>query len=201
MHNEKYVGRPREFDTEEVLKIIMNLFWEKGYEGAGLAEIVNRTGLKKGSLYSAFGNKHAMYLAGLKHYTEQTLYKACDTLRGVGTPNARIEQFLTNAIESAEVRGDYRGCFLCNASADRAAFDPEIAEAVRIGYDAIQQALEAALKEDQKLQSEQVTNVATLFLTIYSGIHLMTKSGYNFTQLKAAKRQAMTWIAKPRTTR
>ncbi|MDG1858569.1 MAG: TetR/AcrR family transcriptional regulator, partial [Emcibacteraceae bacterium] len=68
MNKKSTVGRPREFDKDKVLKIIMNLFWENGYEATSLSEITSATGLKKGSLYSAFGDKHAMYLSAIDHY-------------------------------------------------------------------------------------------------------------------------------------
>ncbi|MBT2515519.1 TetR family transcriptional regulator C-terminal domain-containing protein [Arthrobacter sp. ISL-30] len=32
-------GRPRVFDVEEAVEAAMNLFWERGYEGASLAEL------------------------------------------------------------------------------------------------------------------------------------------------------------------
>ena len=61
-------GRPREFDEADVLAKIMSLFWERGYEGTGLSDIMNATGLQKGSLYKAFGSKQDMYVRALTHY-------------------------------------------------------------------------------------------------------------------------------------
>ncbi len=56
------VGRPRGFDETKVLKKVMELFWSRGYEGTGLADIISSTGLAKGSLYKTFGNKQNMYI-------------------------------------------------------------------------------------------------------------------------------------------
>ncbi len=59
------MGRPREFDVDEALTKIMAVFWAKGFEGSSLSDLVAATGLKKGSLYAAFGDKRAMYLKAL----------------------------------------------------------------------------------------------------------------------------------------
>lgn len=54
------VGRPRQFDEEQVLDAAMKAFWAKGYESTSLADLVEVTGLHKGSLYQAFGDKHTL---------------------------------------------------------------------------------------------------------------------------------------------
>jgi TetR/AcrR family transcriptional repressor of nem operon len=62
------MARPKEFDEEEVLSKIMLLFWEKGFHGTSLQDLVRTSGLKKGSLYASFGNKEAMFRLALRHY-------------------------------------------------------------------------------------------------------------------------------------
>jgi len=57
------MGRPREFDPDTALAAIMEVFWAKGFEGASMRDLVVATGLKKGSLYAAFGDKRAMFIA------------------------------------------------------------------------------------------------------------------------------------------
>ena len=58
------VGRPREFDEEIALTEIMNVFWAKGFEGTTLNDLVSATGMKKGSLYAAFGDKRVVSIMG-----------------------------------------------------------------------------------------------------------------------------------------
>ena len=65
MREPKLMGRPREFNEEEALAKIMDVFWARGFEGATVSDLMAATGLKKGSLYAAFGDKRAMYLKAL----------------------------------------------------------------------------------------------------------------------------------------
>lgn len=66
-------GRPRTFDKDEVLGAVTALFWEKGYEATGLAEILERSGVARQSLYNTFGDKKQLYLACLSFYCERYL--------------------------------------------------------------------------------------------------------------------------------
>ncbi|MFT6141296.1 MAG: AcrR family transcriptional regulator, partial [Psychromonas sp.] len=43
------VGRPRDFDTEQVLTKALEVFWRKGYEGASLSDLTQAMGINKPS--------------------------------------------------------------------------------------------------------------------------------------------------------
>ena len=68
MRETKTIGRPREFDADSMLLKIMDVFWARGFVGTTLSHLVAATGLKKGSLYAAFGDKREMYLKALALY-------------------------------------------------------------------------------------------------------------------------------------
>ena len=53
----------------------MNAFRSKGYEGTSVQDLVDATGVGRGSLYAAFGSKEGLYLAAMDrwilHLTER----------------------------------------------------------------------------------------------------------------------------------
>jgi AcrR family transcriptional regulator len=62
------VGRPRAFDLEIALQKALEVFWQKGFEGASLPDLTLAMGINKPSLYAAFGNKEQLFLKALERY-------------------------------------------------------------------------------------------------------------------------------------
>ena len=89
------VGRPREFDEEQVLDAAMKAFWAKGYEATSLADLVSVTGLHKGSLYQAFGDKHSLFIQTLNRYLQNVRQHKNQMLEAAETPIGGIRAVST----------------------------------------------------------------------------------------------------------
>lgn len=61
-------GRPRKFDPELGVEKAMRLFWEKGYDNVGIAELASEIGINPPSLYAAYGNKIGLYRCAIDRY-------------------------------------------------------------------------------------------------------------------------------------
>jgi AcrR family transcriptional regulator len=64
------MGRPKSYDRAEVLDRATRLFWDKGYEGAHLRELVKVTGISRFSLYQEFGSKEGLFKEAISTYIE-----------------------------------------------------------------------------------------------------------------------------------
>ncbi|MBV9874130.1 MAG: helix-turn-helix transcriptional regulator, partial [Verrucomicrobia bacterium] len=64
-------GRPRCFNLEEALDRSLLLFWEKGFRNTSLDEIAEAVGVKKPSLYAAFGDKEMLFRKVLQRYSSK----------------------------------------------------------------------------------------------------------------------------------
>ena len=80
MREQKPLGRPREFDEAETLRRILDVFWTLGFEGTSLNELMEATGLQKGSLYAAFGDKRALFEAALDRYRRTVAVRIMEPL-------------------------------------------------------------------------------------------------------------------------
>lgn len=195
------MGRPREFDPETALAKILDVFWSKGFEGATMRDLVDATGLKKGSLYAAFGDKRAMYLKALALYDRTAIDHAVVILSGSGPVRKRIEGFLLLAISPVNDRKDRRGCFLCNASVDQAVLDSETGRAVKKCLDRLGHALEGAFtKKSEKTSKQNTTNKkfqaqAQYILSVYFGLRVLAKGGHSAKTLLDIKGAALRAIA------
>src|SRR6185369_5177291 len=137
------MARPREFDPDAALARAMDAFWATGYEGTSLADLVAATGLNKGSLYAAFGDKRRLYLAAIERYEREGIDRTVAALRDAEDPSTAIAAVFDSAIAAVE-RHDRRGCLLCNASVDRAPYDPAVERRVLSALARLQRALAGA---------------------------------------------------------
>lgn len=187
------MGRPREFDQDVALTRIMDVFWARGFEGTTLNTLVTATGLKKGSLYAAFGDKRAMYLKALALYDRTAIDEAIKVLSGSGQAEQRVGAFLQSAIDAVAVKNDRRGCFLCNASVDQAALDPETEHSVKASLGRLGCALEEVLSgfAARGTDAARPQGEAQLILSIYFGLRVLAKGGSAIQALKGAKDTAL----------
>lgn len=102
--------RPRSFDSDAVIDKLCDYFWKHGYSAASLDDLARQLGIKRGSLFNAFGSKEALLYAAFKRYgqTFQKNYKTTHHGRDA------IVEYFNNAIALATTQGMGRGCFLVN---------------------------------------------------------------------------------------
>src|SRR5436190_14314887 len=141
---EKRRGRPRSFDEGEVLEKARAVFWDLGYAATSLDDIARATGLNRPSLYGAFGDKHALYLAALRRTIGASLRAIEAGLAADGT----MRQVLTGFYAAATrvyLAGDAgaRGCFIVGTAVTEAVDDADV-RALLNGYLADCDALFAA---------------------------------------------------------
>src|SRR5215212_6947007 len=60
--------RPRTFNENDVVAAGRDVFWSQGYAATSIDNLTEATGLGRGSLYGAFGDKHTLFMLGLNEY-------------------------------------------------------------------------------------------------------------------------------------
>lgn len=181
-------GRPREFDEAEVLDKVMTLFWQQGYEGTSLQDILSASGLAKGSIYKAFGSKHNLYLKSLQRYEVLHVDRAVAALNAAGAALTRLDNFLSVPILNANAVKGADGCFLCNAASDRACMDAAARALVQRGYGKMARALGRVISQIQTdWPPAKIDQSAQMMLSVYSGLQIMSRAGQSGAQLQNAK--------------
>lgn len=170
------MARPREFDEHQVIENLMNVFWDKGYEVTTLQDLVKASGLLKGSLYGAFGDKQAIYLAALKHYNRTRIQASIDMLAGEGTARQKITRLFDGVIEPTK-RGIFGGgCLLCNASLERAVTDRPVKNEIRTTIRRLKVAIMDALIA-QGINEDRAASLAAFIISAYFGTRVLAKGG------------------------
>jgi TetR/AcrR family transcriptional repressor of nem operon len=169
------MARPREFDEDQVKEAMMNVFWDKGYEATSMQDLVKATGLLKGSLYGAFGDKQAIYLIALKHYDRTRIQAGIDMLGGKGSGREKVMHLFELVIESAKTGVFAGGCLLCNASVEMATVDKAVGSSVKKTLQRLQSAICNAIAEevDNPAKSE---SLAGFIICTYMGCRVLARA-------------------------
>jgi AcrR family transcriptional regulator len=103
-------GRPREFDMDTALDRALRVFRERGYHATSIGDLTAAMRLATGSVYKAFRDKHAVFLAAFERYTalrqEQTRSAAS---RGRNGRERLRHVLLSYAEHSQGIDGRQRG--------------------------------------------------------------------------------------------
>jgi len=120
-------GRPRSFDPDAALDRARAVFWDLGYAATSLDDIAQATGLNRPSLYGAFGDKHALYMAALQRTAGQSIAAITRGLAAEGSLREVLSAFYAAAIGVYRA-GDAgpRGCFVVGTAVTEAVDDPEV---------------------------------------------------------------------------
>ncbi|MFC3796492.1 TetR/AcrR family transcriptional regulator [Corynebacterium tuscaniense] len=62
----KVMGRPREFDEDQVIRKAIALFGERGFNAPPVDAILSSLGINRSSFYKLFGSKHGLLHAALE---------------------------------------------------------------------------------------------------------------------------------------
>jgi len=141
-------GRPREFDETAVLDAAMDLFWEQGYEATCVAELSERCGIGRQSMYNTFGDKHALFELALERYRREKIGRVIGMLDAPGSPLANVEAVLDMWEESWENPG-FKGCLMVNSIAELGVRDPELAPKLDTMLQSIEDGFYRALRRAQ----------------------------------------------------
>ena len=120
----------KQFDVDEVLDKAMQAFWSRGYEATSMQDLVERTGINRGSLYATYRDKHELFLAALRMYAQTIHHKRLADVESKYGPREAIRQSFLAFTRQVSEKGGNRGCFLTNTALELAAHDPEAGKVV-----------------------------------------------------------------------
>ncbi|HVS19356.1 MAG TPA: helix-turn-helix domain-containing protein [Planctomycetota bacterium] len=139
-------GPAKQFDPQAALEQARDLFWRRGYDGTGMAELETELGIGRKSLYDTFGNKRALYLAALEQYGASVIETICAGVERVGTPAFdNLERVLTK-LARHHGSGESLGCLLGVGLGQIERGDGELGELLRRWLSRLERAFEGTLE-------------------------------------------------------
>jgi TetR/AcrR family transcriptional regulator, transcriptional repressor for nem operon len=176
----------RQFDEDELIASALELFWRKGLADATMQDLAAATGVQRGSLYNAYGDKEAIFLRAYDAYAAQFLDDAAKALAGDSAAE-RLRNFLDIIIANMTGGSPPRGCLTT-----RTALDPAISR------EAVRQRVQGLLGRLERLVSKAISSaprgrpkadadrLARVIVTFTRGLAVMERAGTSRKQLRDA---------------
>lgn len=180
MAKQSGLGRPREFELDVAARDAMNVFWDRGYEGASLPDLIAGTGLSRGSLYKAFGDKKGLLLAALDLYMDKGLQITTDLLSQPGSAKAAIRSSLLRLAALSSDDLGRRGCLIVAMATEVGTHDPDIAERTGRMFRRLQQLYAGAIargQADGEIAAGDAQRLAQFLVCQIQGMRVLGKTG------------------------
>ena len=98
----------RQFDEDALLEAALEAFWQNGFGATSMIDVAEVTGVQRGSLYNAYGDKERLFLLAYERYASRFL----DSVRqALSDPDPTIalttlfKQVVVSMTEGAPSRG------------------------------------------------------------------------------------------------
>src|SRR6201996_7055914 len=92
-------GRPREYDRVEALDQAIRVFCEQGYNATSIGDLIDAMGLASGSIYKAFRDKRAVFLAALDRHIVLRKEQIAAAARSSKPARERLRDVLVHFVE------------------------------------------------------------------------------------------------------
>lgn len=167
----------RQFNEQEMLDKALKLFWAKGYSDTTMKDIAEETGVQRGSLYNAYGDKDVIFLRVFSLYRAKYVEQMLATLQAP-TLRGALESFFDFAINSMTTGTPTRGCLSTKTIVGTEAPDEAIKAQVKALLDDIETALSERISradEQDNLALDPIA-AAQLIVTLTRGLVVIERT-------------------------
>jgi AcrR family transcriptional regulator len=174
------MGRPRGFAKNAALEAAMRVFWEKGYEGATLADLTEAMGINRSSMYATFGDKEALFRLAMARYAEGPAAYVREALK---QPTVRtvVEALLRGALELLTDPSHPRGCLSVQGAlacgSDAEPMKRALIEWRKQGEADLQKRLQRARREGDLAKDVDPGDLARYISTVLTGLGVQAANG------------------------
>lgn len=172
------MARPRKFDEQDVLVAVRQRFTETGYHGTSVDELSRVTGLSKGSLYGAFGDKEALFARVFDEYCTEAGGGVAALVEG---PEDQALARLRAWLRSPEDDASRRDCLLATGTAELAWADDAIAARSLAAFDGLLDSCRRLVEQAQRAglvdPSADAEALGGVILATHRGLEALAEAG------------------------
>jgi AcrR family transcriptional regulator len=188
-------GRPRSFDRDAALRSAMELFWERGYDGTSLEDLLQAMGgLSPPSFYSAFGSKDQLFKEVIDLYKCTAGEAPARALERSPVRDA-IAGMLRASVDAFDNAGVGRGCLIVLGATTRTRTNAAAHDCLRalrrMPVELIRKRLKRAIAEGELPAGIPTDDIAAFYTTVMHGMAIQARDGVSRRTLLATVDAAM----------
>lgn len=188
-------GRPREFDMDKALDKAVRVFCERGYHATSISDLTSAMELASGSVYKAFKDKRAVFLAAFDHYKAERDAQLRTAIDQGSNGRERLRNALIFFADSSHGAQGQLGCLVISGAADLSTFDAEIGQRVTGSLARSEAMLNKLILQGQADGSISPElngqDVARLMLCVLQGMRVIGKTGRTKQDMQAVADAAL----------
>ena len=115
---------------DEALDRAIRVFCEQGYNATSIGDLIDAMGLASGSIYKAFKDKRAVFLAALDRHIVLRKEQIAAVARSSKPARERLRDVLAHFVEVSKGIEGRRGCLVVGSAVELAILDREVAARV-----------------------------------------------------------------------
>ena len=179
----------------EALDKAVRVFCERGYHATSIADLTSAMELASGSIYKAFKDKRAIFLAAFDHYKAARDAQLREAIQRGGNGRERLRNALDFFAASSYGAQGQLGCLVVSGAAELATFDEEIAQRVTGSLGRSETMLGELIRQGQEDGSIPTTldsqATARLILCVLQGMRVIGKAGRSKKDMQVVADAAM----------
>jgi len=205
------MARPRSFDRDHVVHAAERQFRSAGYAGTSVDDIGTATGLGRGSLYAAFGDKHGMLLQTMDGYLTRLERTAAEGLSGPDDGALeRLHAFLLASVDGVPLADDVPGandravtaCFAAKMALELGTSDHDVERRAKASFAAVEASVAACVRAAQRsgdIDPEADPDaIGWLLLTVVRGVDVVGATGQDSARLTSIAETAFACLPRRR---
>lgn len=182
------MGRIRKFDERQALLSAMMAFWEKGYEGTSIQDLENAMGMKRTSIYNAFGNKRELFQRVMACYKESVMAELFTAMDSAPDIREGVRRLLNAALDIHFDEDHPGGCLVVLSVLESDQLDDQsrvqMQQTIHELKTALQTRLTHAKKAGELSPDFDSAATATTITTTMTGMMVMGKANVSKASLK-----------------
>lgn len=160
-----------EFDEENAIQRAMEVFWEKGYNGASLRDLTQAMNINSSSLYNTIGDKQELFVRCVRHYTDIRKQDLQRRLQSSDSPFTALVTYINDAVDVI-ISGD-NSCMAVKSAFEVATNDQRVKDILKAdsndAYEFLYTLIKKAMDQGEIATQEDPALLADYFISTWTG--------------------------------